>query len=147
MERFISLCIVQHVHDNDLKALFFDFERMLSLSRFDEDDVAARSVVQSLVVLSVLMPFDAEQQAVLHRLPRQYSRYWKYMPDYRCASRASNHRVGASSPASSTPSCCDGPCQRSRRWSDTPCSRGSDCVVSCVATCSTARSRRCGGSC
>ena len=82
MERFISLCIVQHVHDNDLKALFFDFERMLSLSRFDEDDVAARSVVQSLVVLSVLMPFDAEQQAVLHRLPRQYSRYWKYMPDY-----------------------------------------------------------------
>ena len=35
----------QHVHDNDLKALFFDFQHMLALKRYEEDDAAARSVV------------------------------------------------------------------------------------------------------
>ena len=28
----------QHVHDNDLKALFFDFQHRLALKRYEEDD-------------------------------------------------------------------------------------------------------------
>lgn len=81
----------QHVHDNDLKALFFDFQHRLALKRYEEDDNAARSVVQALVLLCVLMPFDAEQQSLLHALAAQYSRHWKYMTEYRCGTRASNH--------------------------------------------------------
>ena len=61
----------QHVHDNDLKALFFDFQHRLALKRYEEDDAAARSVVQALVLLCVLMPFDAEQQSLLHALAQQ----------------------------------------------------------------------------
>lgn len=81
----------QHVHDNDLKALFFDFQHRLALKRYEEDDAAARSVVQALVLLCVLMPFDAEQQSLLHALAAQYSRHWKYMTEYRCGTRAPNH--------------------------------------------------------
>ncbi|KAK8816660.1 hypothetical protein WA577_002006 [Blastocystis sp. JDR] len=83
LEQFLALCVRQHVHDNDLKALFFDFQHMLALKRFEEDDAAARSVVQALVLLCVLMPFDAEQQSLLHALAAQYSRHWKYMTEYR----------------------------------------------------------------
>ena len=35
LERFVQLCVVQHVHDDDLKALYRDYERLLALSRFD----------------------------------------------------------------------------------------------------------------
>ena len=114
----------QHVHDNDLKALFFDFQHMLALKRYEEDDVAARSVVQALVLLCVLMPFDAEQQSLLHTLAAQYSRHWKYMTEYRCGSRAPIICVGASWRASSGQNCFAGPCPRSRRLPDTPSSRG-----------------------
>ena len=81
----------QHVHDNDIKGLFFDFQHMLALKPYEEDDAAARSVVQALVLLCVLMSFDAEQQSLLHTLAAQYSRHWKYIPEYRCGIRASNH--------------------------------------------------------
>lgn len=83
LERFVELCIVQHVHDDDLKALYRDYERLLALSRFEEDDVASREIVTILVVLAVLMPFDAEQQQIVHSLGLAYSRHWKYLPDYR----------------------------------------------------------------
>ena len=43
------------------------------------------------MLLCVLMPFDAEQQSLLHALAAQYSRHWKYMTEYRCGTRASNH--------------------------------------------------------
>lgn len=83
LERFVQLCVVQHVHDDDLKALYRDYERLLALSRFEEDDQASREIVPILVVLAVLMPFDAEQQQILHSLARAYSRHWKYLPEYR----------------------------------------------------------------
>ena len=85
----------QHVHDNDLKALFFDFQHRLALKRYEEDDAAARSVVQALVLLCVLMPF---------------------VRPIIC--------VGASWRASSERSCSAGHCPRSRRLSNTLSSRG-----------------------
>ena len=79
----MDLCVVQHVHDDDLKALFRDYERLLSLARLEDDDAGAREVIQYLTVLAVLMPFDAEQQQVLRGLAATYSRHWKYMPEFR----------------------------------------------------------------
>ena len=83
MEQFIQLCITQHVHDDDLKALFHDYERFLTLTRLEEDDEAARTIISTLVLLAVLMPFDAEQQQILHSLAMTYARHWKYLPAYR----------------------------------------------------------------
>lgn len=83
LEQFVQLCIVQHVHDDDLKALYRDYERLLALQRYEEDDLASREIVTILVVLAVLMPYDAEQQQILHSLSLAYSRHWKYLPEYR----------------------------------------------------------------
>ena len=80
MEHFINLCIVQHVHDNDLKELFHDHEQLLTLSRLEENDEAAREVIPSVVILAVLMPFDAEQQQIVRGLMEKYARHWKYLP-------------------------------------------------------------------
>ena len=83
LEQFVRLCVVQHIHDDDLKSLYRDYELLLSLSRYEEDDVASREVITILVVLAVLMPYDLEQQQILHSIGRTYSRHWKYMPDHR----------------------------------------------------------------
>ena len=83
LERFLDLCVTQHVHDDDLKALFYDYERRLSLSRFEDDDVSQREIVTFLTVLAVLMPFEAEQQALVHSLASRYNRHWKYLPEFR----------------------------------------------------------------
>ena len=43
----------------------------------------AREVIPSVVMLAVLMPFDAEQQQVVRNLTEKYARHWKYLPAYR----------------------------------------------------------------
>lgn len=83
MEHFLDLCVTQHVHDDDLKALFYDYERRLSLARFEDDDASQREIVTFLTILAVLMPFDAEQQSLVQSLGMRYSRHWKYLSDFR----------------------------------------------------------------
>ena len=79
----MNLCILQHVHDEDLKSLFYDYERLLSVSRFEDADEESREIVECLTVLAVLMPYDMEQQRILKSLGMKYSRHWKYIPEYR----------------------------------------------------------------
>ncbi|KAK8823875.1 hypothetical protein WA538_001163 [Blastocystis sp. DL] len=83
LEHFLDLCVTQHVHDDDLKALFYDYERRLSLARFEDDDASQREIVTFLTLLAVLMPFDAEQQSLVQSLGVRYSRHWKYLSDFR----------------------------------------------------------------
>ena len=83
MEHFLDLCVTQHVHDDDLKALFYDYARRLSLARFEDDDASQREIVTFLTILVVLMPFDAEQQSLVQSLGMRYSRHWKYLSDFR----------------------------------------------------------------
>ena len=78
----MNLCILQHVHDEDLKGLFYDYERLLSVSRLEDADEESREIVECLTVLAVLMPYDSEQQAILKSLGMRYNRHWKYIPDY-----------------------------------------------------------------
>lgn len=83
MEQFVNLCIIQHVHDNDLKGLFHDYECLLSVSRLEDADEESREIVECLTILSVLMPYDMEQQMILKSLGVKYNRHWKYIPEYR----------------------------------------------------------------
>jgi hypothetical protein len=83
LESFISLCITQHVHDDNLKQLYYDFERFLQLPRYKEDDLSTRGIVSILSVLAVLMPYDGEQQMLLRGLGSKYQRHWKYLVEMR----------------------------------------------------------------
>ena len=66
----------------DYLALYYDFERYLTLSQYEENDTLALPVIQTLCVLCVLMPFSEEQQLLLRSITEKYMRFWKYIEDY-----------------------------------------------------------------
>ena len=79
IEEFIQLCIVQHLHDVDYLALYYDYEQYLTLSRFEEDDALCLPIIEILCLLCILMPYGEEQQLLLRSITKKYNRFWKYI--------------------------------------------------------------------
>ena len=50
----MNLCILQHVHDEDLKGLFYDYERLLSVSRLEDADEESRGMSDSVGSINAL---------------------------------------------------------------------------------------------
>lgn len=83
IESYIHLCIIQHIHDNDYLSLYYDYERYLTLTKYEENDSLALPIIEILCILCVIMPYGNEQQLLLSSITKKYNRFWKYTESYR----------------------------------------------------------------
>lgn len=83
IESYIQLCIIQHLHDKNYLSLYYDYERYLTLTKYEENDTLALPVIEILCLLRVLMPYGDEQQLLLRSITDKYKRFWKYTENYR----------------------------------------------------------------
>ncbi|KAK8793484.1 hypothetical protein WA158_004843, partial [Blastocystis sp. Blastoise] len=92
-EKYLDLCITQHVYDNDIFALYIDYERLLSLPIYelsvndtDEEreckEKERAKIVSYLCLLIILTKYNADEINILYKLLDTYKKTLEYIPIY-----------------------------------------------------------------